>query len=386
MVQTLNIMSSDGAKIIESTDIKEIKNALNKILYVSDIRLKPRIIDELTNYLNLKILNENYKIKIFIAYDNSEINGIVISQIDPEFKSYSRKCGTFGWLYAKNYSICKALIDSCERFIKSNRVRKIRGNFNFPKGIGGIGIQVKGFEEQMMFGVAFNDPNSKITDYLKNMGYIAESEYTCVRVEEATWKKGKRIDKKIKLGYLSLEELTERKDDIMNLAKDTFHVILPDASGGENRFNEMIKTYAQVPKSHYKLREDFIPEKYSQIPEFIEAWESCDLENAITWAPMAFDRKSGELVGLILSLPDLYELWLDKPITRNNVDTVMVKKEYSRRGIFSALNNIGQLTCNLNGITYYEGTSIWSNNKKAIDTIFPHCVPIRKHYVFQKRL
>ena len=64
----------------------------------------------------------------------------------------------------------------------------------------------------------------------------------------------------------------------------------------------------------------------------------------------------------------------------------MVKKGYFGKGIFSALNNIGQLTCNLHGVDYFEGTAIWSNNSRAIDTIFPHCSPLRKHNVVQKRI
>ena len=44
--------------------------------------------------------------------------------------------------------------------------------------------------------------------------------------------------------------------------------------------------------------------------------------------------------------------------------------------------NIGQFTCNLYGVNYFEGTGVWSNNSQAIDTIFPHCEPTRKHYVF----
>ena len=64
----------------------------------------------------------------------------------------------------------------------------------------------------------------------------------------------------------------------------------------------------------------------------------------------------------------------------------MVKKGYYGKGIFSALNNLGQLTAGLFGVDYYEGTTIWSNNERAINTIFPHCEPIRKHFVVQKRV
>jgi len=386
MELALEIKNADSIKVIESNDIKEIKKFLDELLYVSDFRLKPKVIHELIKYINLKIFDETYKIKVFLAYHYSEICGFVICQIHPTYTSYGRKCGTFGWLNVKNFEICKKLMIECEIFLRQNNVRKIRGNLNFPKGFGGIGIQVSGFEHQMMYGVAFNDPQSRIFDYLEKLGYKKESEYTCMRVNKQFWDSGRAIDKKIKYRYLTLEEIKENKEEILELGRNSFQMNFPDSSGAESRFAEMLETYSQVPKSHYKLSDNFDPKSYSNIPEFVETWENCNLEEVITWAPMAFDRKSNKLVGIILSLPDLYELWLDKPITRNNVDTAMVRKEYAGRGIFSALNNIGQLTCNLNGITYYEGTSIWANNKDAINAIFPHCEHIRKHYVLQKRI
>lgn len=312
--------------------------------------------------------------------------GFVISQIHPTYTSYGRKCGTFGWLSVSDFEVCKKLMRECEIFIRENTVRKIRGNINFPKGLGGIGIQVSGFEQQMMYGVAFNNPRIDLISYLKKLGYAIESEYTCMKVTKQIWDSGKKLDKSIKLRYLTLKELIQRKEEIIELANNSFQMSFPDASGGEHRLNEMIKTYAQVPKSHYKLPDNFDPKSYSNVPEFLDAWESCNLENAITWAPMAFDKKTDKLVGIILSLPDLYELWLGQKITRNNVDTAMVRKDYAGKGVFSALNNIGQLTCNLNGIKYYEGTTIWYNNQDAVNSIFPHCEHVRKHYVVQKRI
>jgi len=386
MELAIELRRSDSIKIKESYDIKEIRSVLDELLYVPDTRLKPRIINELINYLKTKFLDENYKIKVFIAYDNLKIDGFVISQIHPTYTSYGRKCGTFGWLNVKNFEACKKLIKECEIFTRKQGLRKIRGNINFPKGLGGIGIQASGFEHQMMYGVAFNNPKINLIDYLEKLGYKKESEYTCMKVTKKNWISGSNIDKRIKYRYLSLEEMRERKQEIFELGTSSFQMDFPDSSGAESRFNEMLDTYSQVPTSHYKLPENFDPKSYCDHPEFKEAWEACKLEDVITWAPMAFDRKTNRLVGVILSLPDLYELWLDKPITRNNVDTAMVRKEYAGMGIFSALNNIGQLTCNLNGITYYEGTTIWTNNIDAVNSIFPHCEHIRKHYILHKRI
>lgn len=385
MVQVLEKLDVGKIKVIESTDIREINEAVEEKLYVSDIRLKSKITQELTSYLSSKLTTPEYKLKIFIAYVDSEIGGFVVSQIDPYYSSYSRKCGTFGWLHAESFELCRQLLRECELFMKENKVRKIRGNINYPKNLGGIGIQSQGFNEQMLYGVAYNDPNSQIIKYLGELGYQKESEYSCVYVAQKSWRKGRSIDKDIIFRYMTMKELNEYADEIRNLANNSFHTILPDASG-RNRIYEFFEAFKKIPKSFYKIKERFNPKTYSDVPQFIETWETCDLERTEPFAPMAFNKNTGELVGILLGLPDLFEAWVGNSITRCNVDTAMVKRGYFGKGIFSALNNIGQLTCNLHGVSYFEGTAIWSNNSRAIDTIFPHCKLLRKHYVTQKRV
>jgi len=380
------IKDIDVIDIKQSEDIHEIEKALYETLYVPDTRLKPRIIETILEYLSLKIGADDYHIAPFIAYHEKEICGFVISTIHPTYTSYGKKCGTFGWLNASSFEVCRSLIKQCEIFTRKHGLRKIRGNVNFPKGLGGLGIQVSGFDQQMMYGVAFNDPQMDLVSYLEHLGYKKESEYTCMKVTEEFWKSGAKIDSQIKYRYLTLDEMRDHIEQLFELVQNSFQMNFPDASGGKYRINEMIDTYAQVPKSHYILPNNFDPKTYSNIPEFVEAWEGCNLEEVVTWAPWAFDRNTNELVGIILSLPDLYESWLGNHITRNNVDTAMVRKDYAGRGIFSALNNIGQLTCKLFGMKYCEGTTIWYNNQDAVNSIFPHCEHIRKHYVMQKRI
>ena len=71
----------------------------------------------------------------------------------------------------------------------------------------------------------------------------------------------------------------------------------------------------------------------------------------------------------------------------------MVRRGYNGMGVFSSLNNFGQATNRMmTGLTYYEGTYIWTknskgvNNEDAINSVFPHCVSLRKHVVFEKRV
>ena len=385
MVQVLEKVDIEKIKIVDAVDIGEIKCALDSILYVPNVQIRQRIIKELCHYLQLKLNDKEYKIKIFIGYNDTELCGFVTCQIDPYYSSYSRKCGTFGWLHANSFNVCRELIQACEQYIKRNRIRKLRGNINYPKNLGGVGIQFMGYDEQMLYGVSYTDPSSQLLDYLTTLGYRKDSEYSCVYVAQKTWNKGRKIDKDIKVKYVSIKELYDYADEIRDLANNSFHEILPDASG-RNRIFEFYKAFEEIPRSFYKINKDFNPNLYSDVPQFIEAWETCDLNRIEPFSPMAFDKKTGELVGILLGLPDLFEAWKGKAITRCNVDTAMVKKGYFGKGIFSALNNIGQLTCSLYGVDYFEGTAIWTNNSRAIDTIFPHCEPIRKHYVMQKRL
>ena len=373
-------------KTIATEDIALIRKALKRVLYVPDNRLKSNIIKELIKYLKLKFSDKDYRIRVFIAFKEEEISGFITCQIDPDYKSRNRICGTFGWLNAKNFEACKSLMEECEDFIKQYNIRLLRGNINFPKGLGGIGIQTLGFNEEMLYGVAFGDPRSKILDYLIELGYKQDAEYICLEVTTKEWKKGKVVDKYIKLRYLTFEEIVNRKEEILDLARSAFNVVMPDSTTGDSRFNEIMEIYSNVPDTFFKLKESFNFKKYSKIPEFIDDWESSNLENSITWAPFAIHRETDEIVGLILSLPDLYQLWLDEPITRCNVDTVMVKPGYTGSGIFSALNNIGQITLGFNGINYFEGTSIWNLNEDAICTIMPHCQINRRFVVFQKRI
>jgi len=373
-------------KVFESQNISEIEEALNSTLYVPEAPLKPRIIFEILHYLKLKFELKKYPINSYIATNENGICGMVICQLDPHYTSYSRKCGTFGWLNAESLEVCEELMRHCAIFVRKNKVRKLRGPINCPKSLGGIGHQVEGFEWPMLYGVAYTDPTSRILDYLVRLGYIKESQYSCVRVDQAAWANGKKVDKDIRLELVDIEGFVSHKEEILNLGKDSFHEILPDASGRQERFDEFVYAYSEVPKANHLLPEGFDFYEHSDNPHFIETWENCDIERIIPIAPLAFDRHTGELVGALLGLPDIFEAWLGKKITRANADTAMVRKDYTNKGIFSAMNNVGQQTARFLGWKYFEGTSIWSNNSHAIDTIFPHCTPIRKHYIVQKRV
>ena len=372
--------------VANTRDISEIQLVLTELLYVPDERLKLVVVLELLDYFTERFSKPDYKIKFLYTKENGDITGFVVCQIDNDYKSYGMKCPTFGWLHVKNFRSCELLMSECENFVRENKLRKVRGPVNFPKIIGGIGYQIEGFEAPMLNGVAFNDPNSKILEFLQELGYKKESKYSCVEVVRSNWNKGNDLDKDIALRFLPTNEIRKLRSKILTLAQNSFHSVLPDAPGGQSRFEEMMESYDLSFGNRAVVKEDFDPRKCSSIPEFIEAWESCDLNDIVPCCPLAFDRTTGELVGVIMALPNLFQMWSKKRLTHLNVDTAIIKKEYTGRGIFSSLQNIGQITSRLHGFRYVEGTTIWSNSDRAIKTIFPHSTPLRTHYVVQKRI
>ena len=372
--------------VASTRNISEIQFILTELLYVPDERLKLVVVLELVDYFTEKFSKPDYKIRFFYATQDGILTGFVICQIDGDYKSYGMSCPTFGWLHAKNFLSCKKLMNECENFVRENKKKKLRGPINYPKFIGGIGFQTEGFEAPMMSGVAFGDPKSKVLEYLQQLGYKKDSKYSCLDTFLKKWDKGKNLDENIAVRFLPLDEIRDLKEQIMGLASQSLYAVLADAPGGRARFEEMMDGYAQARKVLKLVGEEF-PQDYAGVPGFRETWESCDLKKIVPMAIFGFDRNTNELVGVIMCQPNLFQLWNGEPLTHLNVDTAMIKKEYTGRGIFSALHNIGVfLSSTAYGFNYYEGTTIWANNDRAIKTIFPHGLPTRTHYVVQNRL
>ncbi len=184
-------------------------------------------------------------------------------------------------------------------------------------------------------------------------------------------------------------------DEIVDLARDSFSTLLPDTSGGGRKNVEaLIQLATNIPKLHFRYHQaPDLYKKYKYIPEFTEAWTEADLENIVTVFPMVLERKTNRLIGMLIGVLDYYQYWKNEYISRINVHTAMIRRGYNGKGVFSSLNNFGQATCrSMRGTTYFEGTAVWTknskgvNNEEAVSSIFPHCTPIRKHVVFEKRV
>jgi hypothetical protein len=373
-------------EVIDTWDVNQIREALTELLWVPDERLKPKIVAEIVKYFESKFSNPENKIKFFVTRQNKRTTGFVSCQIDDEYKSYGMNCPTFGWLRAHNLETCRALMSECEKFVRENKKKKLRGPINYPKFIGGIGFQTEGFETPAMSGLAFGDPESKVLEYLQELGYRKDSKYSCLEIFIKKWANGKDLDESIAVKFLPLDEIRDLKEQIMGLASQSLYAVLADAPGGRTRFEEMMDGYAQACKA-LKLINDEFPQDYADVSGFREMWASCDFKKIVPMAIFGFDRNTNELVGLIMCQPNLFQLWNGETLTHLNIDTAMIKKEYAGKGIFSTLSNMGMfLTFSAYGFKYYEGTTVWANNDRAIKTIFPHGTPARTHYVVQKRI
>jgi hypothetical protein len=387
------MLKAESIKVSSTTEKKELSNCLRRVLYVPNEMFKERIISILIDYISERSKDNRFFIKPLIAYRNNKPVGFVNCMVHPDYRTYNRRALTFGWLTYDSLEICQALMERVESIARTYKYRRIRGNINFPKGLGGIGFQTSGFEQPPLYGVAFNSPKVEYLSDLDKFGYKYESEYSCLQVNAKNWDKGTILDDRIEFRYRSFENVGDVLPKAKELAKKAFYQLLPDTSSGQARWNELFALQRHGPHANLDIHDDFC--NISTNEPFLETWNRTDLTNINSFFPMAFDKHSGELVGFLLGIPNLYEEWkvgTNNAIHTVNVDTALVHPDYKGLGIFSGLNNIGQLTCGFYGIDTFEGTYVWSNsakgvnNEEAIRSIFPHCSPIRTHVVVEKKI
>ena len=177
------IVTTEKLEIIDINNpniISDFEMALKHLLHVPDERVKPKIIQEIISYYKFKHKTPGYRFNIYVAKNDAMPLGCVVSQIDPEYRTYSRKATTFAWLLCEEFEVCKVLMERVENFARIHKVKKIRGPINYPKMVGGIGIQTEGFKAPIINGLNFNHPSSKILEYLNEIDYESESKYSCV--------------------------------------------------------------------------------------------------------------------------------------------------------------------------------------------------------------
>jgi len=294
-----------SVEVVEVSKPLKIKRTLMELLYVPNKSLKPKIVSEIVAFYKRKSVSPKDEIVMFVAIRNGINGGFVFCQIDQDYRSYGMRCPTFGWLHAQNFEVCEALMGECEKFVRYHKKKKLRGPINYPKKVGGLGFQTEGFVAPMMSGVAFNDPGSNVLAYLEALGYKTDAKYSCVDAFVKKWEKGKELDDNIMTRFLSLDEIKALKEQILGLANQSFYSVLADATGGKDRFEEIMEMFHQASKKVKITNPDFDPQTFADMPGFLDTWNAADLKNIITTSIFAFDKTSGELVGVLMAQPNM---------------------------------------------------------------------------------
>lgn len=379
------MLSQDIILVEEVTHPSKIKEAILATFYAPEKEILEFVAEELSNYFRKSFQEKRENIKVFVAYEDESPVGFISAMLNPAYTSNGFSCGTIGYLNVKNQEIIEGLISNAENFLKSIGVKKVRACVNFPKGLGGTGILLEDKKDFPMYGVPLFDPNIDYIGRLEGLKYKQKSLYHSVHVKEMVWKNIKKISG-TRFGYLSMEEIYQRREEILEIAYSRFSGFLPDTSGSDDRILELLNIYSKVPDSFYTIRDNFDPREYVEIPEIVEAIENFDPKEQTLFAGFAFDKGTDEIIAVALSIPNLYQMCCGKPITEVNADTMMVKKGFDGRGLFAGINAMGQLIFKRYGISYVEGTTIWDKSERIMSKIVPFTDVVRKYVVLQKRL
>jgi len=315
---------------------------------------------DLARYLG-DVVNDNRGMLYGLFDARGDYLGRVAVEIHPGYLTRGRPCATFGWLGGLKKRAVTALLSiastwaSKQIILYEGRTRRntlLRGPVSFPKHLGGLGCQVAGFNHPRMAGVSTNRP--ALGSWIGTAGFKADAPYACLDVSDMpVWKSGEKVvAKTLTLTYFDLEEWTQRENEVLDLVGNVFGSFLPDATPG--RFHDILVAVRTHPKAKYFI-------------------------------PAAIDA-SGKLVGFILCWPNMWEYWGGHTVTGVNIDTAIISPAYRGKGLFAALNNMGQRNGRFYGVPYYEGTNIWYANEAAVKSIFPHGTVVRRHVVFQRRL
>ncbi len=315
---------------------------------------------ELTIYLKDTI--QNNRGAMYAAYDSMGVCvGRIAVEVHPGYQTRGKPCAIFGWLDGISSEVVGKLLDQACLWVTHGeyypgdsykRIKLLRGPISLPKSLGGIGCQTAGFQLSRMHSVSTNRP--ALAKWIELGGFKPDAYYACVDVSDAPRWASASLAPGYSIVHWTQTEWCAHEKEALSALQEAFGGILPDSSG-PGRFHEVIDSMSYHPES-----------------KFLN--------------PIAIGPK-GDIAGMIVSTPNLYEAWDGLPVTGVNVDTIFISPWHRGMGLFSALNNVGRYNyLKYLHLTHVEGTSIWLGNENAVKSIFPHGIICRRHVVFQKRL
>ncbi len=248
--------------------------------------------------------------KIFLATPSSEPNnilGCVYCNFNPHHRFRSSVVPIFGWMRAENEDIFHFLLNHVKRFAASRGFSKIRGPINPPKLFGGWGAIVEGTN----FLPTLNTPpdDRKLSHFLiNNQGELGETttyyNNTLIQTEPINLE-GVRV----RFVNPTPAELFKEKtlsQKLIRLITSGFSSFLPDTSVVKNQFVKFSKIYAKIEH----------PEDFYQI---------------------AMDTETKEVVGCLISCPNLCDVWAGKELKSCLFDSIVVDKRWRRTSLSKKL-------------------------------------------------
>ncbi len=280
----------------------------------------------------------------------NSVIGCVYYELNPHHLSYGKKVPIFGWLQADNEKICHILLKKLESIVKKRGYSTIRGPINLPSLYGGWGTKIWDKDKYPLINSSEN--SKKLSSWIKTTGFKLETEYISLKVTE--WDPGLCPFEGIEIITFPIFELLENKKilkQIKDLLKTNFSSFLPDTST-EDKIHQVISLLSSIERG-----EDFLL--------------------------LAFDIKNGKLAGLILEIPNIFDLWQGKEIESADIDTIIIAKEYRNASFMPWLYSIIHKKLQLRGIKRHIGATIWSKNKPALTGFSKGSIPIANFNVFQ---
>ena len=231
---------------------------------------------------------------------------------------------------------------------------RLRGPINHPKFFGGWGVSVE--PQDQSFLVNNTHTSSKVGVMLENAGYRSDTEYISV-IQHPTIPKSKSEYPNIEFVNRSIVEMisdTNLMSKIQTLMQNEFSRFLPDFStGGE--FQHIITELLEIGNG-----EDFVT--------------------------IAMDINTDAIAGMIINIPNLFDIWSGHRSKSVDVNTVIIAKDYRGLDFFHYLYYEAARKATARGIDNKIGTCIWSENVAAIKSFGQFSDQIQQYRVYTKNL
>ena len=219
--------------------------------------------------------------QLFLAWDGRRIVGRIAAIVDHSFISHTKeRTGYFGFFdCVDDLAIAQSLLSTAENWLKNQQVNRIIGPLS-PSTAGEVGVMTGGFEERPMIMMPFHPPY--MSQLLEKAGYLPHQDLYAYNYDI------------LAAPIIDRHQLTARFAKYGNLQLRPFNMAkLPD------EIAKLIAVYNDAWAGNW----GFVPFTQGEIDHLGHAMQPI-LDPALIW----FVDLDGEPVGVILGLPNLYQI------------------------------------------------------------------------------